>query len=282
MKSLPMIISTALGPVIWGSTYLVTTEWLPPDRPFLAAFLRVFPAGLILILISRNRPEGRDWGKLLLLSLLNIGCFQAMLFIAAYRLPGGLAAVIGAMQPLVVVGLTWGIGKVKPAWITLFSCCLGVLGMALLILSPDTVMEPVGVLAAFIGAVSMALGTFLSRQWRTSLPLTAFTGWQLLLGGILLLPIALWKDMPLPSLSMTHVLAYGYLSLFGAVIAYFLWFRGIRRLSPVAVSALGLLSPLSATTLGWALLDESLAGLSLLGFVIVLGSVLTVQMTATK
>ncbi|XOT98280.1 EamA family transporter, partial [Alcaligenes pakistanensis] len=36
---------TALGPAIWGSTYIVTTEILPPDRPFIAAFLRCFPAG---------------------------------------------------------------------------------------------------------------------------------------------------------------------------------------------------------------------------------------------
>ena len=55
---------TALAPAIWGSTYLVTSEWLPPDRPFTAALLRVLPAGLLLLLITRcllyTSPSPRD------------------------------------------------------------------------------------------------------------------------------------------------------------------------------------------------------------------------------
>ena len=39
---------TALAPAIWGSTYLVTTEFLPPDRPLLAGMIRALPAGLYL------------------------------------------------------------------------------------------------------------------------------------------------------------------------------------------------------------------------------------------
>ena len=70
-------LTTAVGPVIWGSTYIVTTELLPPDRPFTAALLRTLPAGLLLVLAA-----------------LNIGVFQALLFVAAYRLPGGVAAVV--------------------------------------------------------------------------------------------------------------------------------------------------------------------------------------------
>ena len=85
---------TALAPAIWGSTYLVTSEWLPPDRPFTAALLRVLPAGLLLLLITRHSPAAPDRWRLLVLSALNIGVFQALLFVAAYRLPGGLAAVL--------------------------------------------------------------------------------------------------------------------------------------------------------------------------------------------
>ena len=28
-----LTLATALAPVTWGTTYVVTTEWLPPDRP---------------------------------------------------------------------------------------------------------------------------------------------------------------------------------------------------------------------------------------------------------
>jgi probable blue pigment (indigoidine) exporter len=62
----------------------------------------------------------------------------------------------------------------------------------------------------------------------------------------------------------------------GALLAYALWFRGIARLSPVAVSSLGLLSPLTAVALGWALLGQSLGGVSLLGMALVIGSILAV------
>ena len=130
-----------LGLVIWGSTYIVTTELLPPDRPFTAALLRTLPAGLLLVLAA-----------------LNIGVFQALLFVAAYRLPGGVAAVV----------------------------------------------------------------------------------------------------------------------------AYALWFRGIARLPSVAVSSLGLLSPVTAVLLGWALLGQAMTGVSLMGMLVVLASILAVQWAMSR
>lgn len=82
---------TALAPVIWGSTYIITSELLPSDRPFTAALIRVLPAGLLLVLLMRQTPLRQHWMRLVILSALNIGAFQALLFVAAYRLPGGLA-----------------------------------------------------------------------------------------------------------------------------------------------------------------------------------------------
>ena len=86
----------------WGTTYLVTTELLPPGRPLTAAVLRALPAGLLLLAITRTLPRGAWWWRSAVLGTLNIGAFFAFLFIAAYRLPGGVAATIGAIQPLVV------------------------------------------------------------------------------------------------------------------------------------------------------------------------------------
>lgn len=54
-----IILSTALAPLIWGSTYLVATEFLPPDRPLTAAVLRILPAG-ILLLWARERPKKHE------------------------------------------------------------------------------------------------------------------------------------------------------------------------------------------------------------------------------
>ena len=271
------VLMTALAPAIWGSTYIVTTELLPPDRPFTAALLRALPAGLLLVLYSRYWPARRDWPRLLVLAALNIGFFQALLFVAAYRLPGGLAAVVGAIQPLLMMGLVWSLDHQRPASAAVVASVVGIAGMAALLLAPGARWDLIGIVAAFVGTACMASGTYLTRRWQLSPPLLAFTGWQLLLGGLLLLPLAYWIDPPLPTLSPQHWLGYAYLSVFGALLAYGLWFRGIARLAPVAVSSLGLLSPLVAVLLGWLLLNQRLTGTALLGLVAVLGSILTVQ-----
>ncbi|GAB2876188.1 EamA family transporter [Pseudoduganella ginsengisoli] len=276
------ILLTALAPIIWGSTYIVTTQFLPPDRPFIAALLRTLPAGLLLTLFARQLPGKGQWGRLLLLSALNIGFFQALLFVAAYRLPGGVAAVVGAIQPLLVMALAWALDGRRSSGVAIIAAMAGIAGMAALLLSPGAVWDPAGIAAALAGSASMAAGTYLAQRWKTNMPVLAFTGWQLLAGGIMLAPAAIAFDPPLPALTMTHVLGYAYLSLVGAMAAYVLWFRGVAQLPPVAVSSLGLLSPLTAVVLGWALLDQRLDGISLLGMATVLASILTVQWAAQR
>ncbi|MDD2987499.1 MAG: EamA family transporter [Zoogloea sp.] len=276
------ILLTATAPAIWGSTYIVTSELLPPDLPFTAALIRVLPAGVLMLLFMGQWPSRTQWPRLLVLGALNIGIFQALLFIAAYRLPGGLAAVLGALQPLLVMGLSWSIDRQHPSRSALAAGLLGVAGMAVLLLSPRTVWEPWGIAAALAGAASMAAGTFLARRWHFSMPVFASTGWQLLAGGVMLAPAAWLFDAPLPALSGTQMLAYAYLSLAGALLAYALWFRGIARLPAVAVSSLGLLSPLVAVVLGWAVLGQAMGAGALVGLVLVLGSVMAVQRAASR
>ena len=69
---------TAFAPAAWGTTYIVTTELLPPDRPLLAAALRALPAGLALAALSRRRPSGVWWWRAGVLGALNIGAFFAL------------------------------------------------------------------------------------------------------------------------------------------------------------------------------------------------------------
>ncbi|NLR76813.1 EamA family transporter [Leeia aquatica] len=276
------VISTALAPTIWGSTYLVTTQFLPPNRPFTAALLRALPAGLLLLLWTRRLPLRTEWGRLLILAALNIGFFQALLFVAAYRLPGGLAAVLGAIQPLLVMLLAWGADGRAPARATLAAAAAGVVGMAVLLLSPQTRFEPIGMVAALLGAVCMASGVWLTRRWKMTLPVLSLTGWQLLLGGLMLAPLAMVLDVPLPPLSVKQWSAYAYLCLAGALLAYALWFRGVSRLPTVAVASLGLLSPLTAVVLGWLCLSQRMTGTSLLGLLMVLASVFVVQWTSIR
>ena len=101
-----LIALTALAPVSWGTTYAVTTEFLPPDRPLFTGLTRALPAGLVLLALVRVLPRGAWWWKATVLGALNIGAFFPLLFLSAYRLPGGMAAVVGSVGPLFVVGLS--------------------------------------------------------------------------------------------------------------------------------------------------------------------------------
>ena len=271
------IALTALAPLIWGSTYYVTTAFLPPDRPLTAAMLRVLPAGLLLLLWTREWPkQAAEWGKTLVLGALNIGFFQAMLFVAAYRLPGGLAAILSSTQTLMVL-LLMALAGSRPPQAAWPAAGLGVLGVILLVASPQTRFDTLGIVAALAGAVSMAAGVFLAKRWQIKLSVLALTGWQLLLGGLCLLPVALLLEPALPTLTARNIGGYAYLCLFGAVLSYVLFFRGLRQLPPAVVSSLGLLSPVCAYVLGWVLLNQAMGWRAMLGFVLVLASIYGVQ-----
>ncbi|MFF7454338.1 EamA family transporter [Kitasatospora sp. NPDC008115] len=275
---LAIVLITALAPAIWGSTYLVTTELLPPGRPLLAGVLRALPAGLLLIALTRRLPKGDWWWRSLVLGALNIGAFFALLFVAAYRLPGGVAATVGAVQPLIAAGLSAALLGDRLSRRTLLSGIAGVAGVSLLVLRANAQLDALGILASLGGAVVMATGVVLSKRWTSPAPLLATTGWQLTAGGLLLLPVTLLVEGPPPShLTGANLLGYGYLSLIGAAVAYALWFRGIRALPPTSVTFLGLLSPVVATALGWLALGQDLSPVQALGALIVLGSLVAAQ-----
>ncbi|OJX79690.1 MAG: ABC transporter permease [Magnetospirillum sp. 64-120] len=271
------MLVTALAPLVWGSTYIVTSTILPPDRPITAACLRVLPVGLLMVLGHRHLPKGAWWGRALVLGALNIALFQAALFVAAYRLPGGVAATLGAIQPLLVGILVWPLVGIKPRPLVLGAGLLGVAGVATLVLTPQAALDGIGVAAALGGAACMALGMALTLRWRPPVSMLVFTSWQLVAGGVLLAPAALWFEPALPPLSLLQVGAYAYLGLIGAGIAYVLWFRGLTVLPAATVSALGLLSPVSATLLGWVLAGQGLGGWQWAGAGLVLTSVWLTQ-----
>lgn len=264
---------TALAPLAWGSTYIVTSTLLPPDMPLTAAVLRVLPVGVLMVLWHRHLPTGFWAWRMLLLGALNIGIFQAALFFAAYRLPGGVAATLGAIQPLLVAVFAWPLLGQKPSLRGVLAGVVGLIGVALLVLTPAAQLDAMGVTVALAGAVCMALGMTLSRRWLAPVPMVVFTSWQLVIGGTLLLPLAVWLEPPLPDLTALQVAAYGYLGLIGAGLAYFLWFRGLSRLPASAVASLGLLSPVSATLLGWLLAGQALTAGQGGGAILVLGAV---------
>jgi probable blue pigment (indigoidine) exporter len=276
------IFITALAPISWGTTYVVATEFLPPGHPLLVASMRSLPIGLLLVIGLKKLPTGIWWWRMLILGALNIGLFQALLFVSAYRLPGGVAATAGAIQPLLVGFFAWIILSTPPSKLSIVAAIAGFIGVGLLVLDPSARLDGLGIMAAIAGAVTMGLGTVLVKRWHPPVSLVVFTAWQLTIGGLILLPIALIIEGPFAEITRTNLWGFIYLGLIGTGLAYALWFRGIDKLSPTAASYLGLLSPVVATLIGYVFLQETLTITQMSGVVIVLISVLVGQQIKTK
>ncbi|MFG1997852.1 EamA family transporter [Spirillospora sp. NPDC048911] len=269
---------TAYAPATWGTTYVVTTTMLPPDRPLLAATLRALPAGLILLAVTRRLPFGSWWWKSAVLGLLNFGAFFPLLFFAAYRLPGGVAATIGSVQPLIVALLSLGILRLRPTRRVLVSALVGTGGVALLTLTSEARIDPLGIGVMLVATSLMGLAVVLTKRWgRPDVPLLAVTGWQLTFGGLMIAPFTLLNEGLPSTLTAENIAGFTYLGVIGTAIAYVLWNRGIGNLTPTSVSLLGLVNPLVATLAGIVFLSQTLTPWQTLGLMIALGALVAGQ-----
>jgi probable blue pigment (indigoidine) exporter len=273
------LVLTAVAPITWGTTYVVTTALLPPDRPMLAAALRALPAGLALLAVTRRLPQGIWWWRALVLGVLNFGAFFPLLFFAAYRLPGGVAATISAVQPLVVALFSLLILHVKPGRALLAAASAGTVGVGLLTLTAAAELDLLGIVAMLIATSLMGLSIVLAKKWGRpeGVSLLTLTGWQMAAGGLILAPATLLTEGIPGSLTTNNVLGYLWLGTVGAILAYALWFRGIERLPATSVSLLGLTNPLVATLAGLLILGQTLTPGQLLGFTIALASLIAGQ-----
>lgn len=289
-RLLPLLLATALAPAAWGTTYWVTTELLPPGSPLLAATLRALPAGLLLLLLgrltSRGRtpalPRGSWWWRAAVLGALNIAVFLALLFVSAYRLPGGVAATLGAVQPLVLAGLAFAVLGERPRARSVAAGLLGVVGVGLLVLRASARLDTVGVVAGVVGTSAAALGVVLMRRWARPTDLVTFTAWQLVAGGLLLAPLTLAVEGLPDAVDGRNVAGWAYLAVVGTAGAYLLWFRGMDHLPSTDVSLLALLSPVVAAAIGWAALGQALTGWQLLGAGVALGGLALGQTGARR
>ncbi|MDT0612772.1 EamA family transporter [Streptomyces lancefieldiae] len=274
-----VITLTALAPVSWGTTYAVTTEFLPPDRPLFTGLMRALPAGLLLLALARVLPRGVWWGKAAVLGALNIGAFFPLLFLSAYRLPGGMAAVVGSIGPLFVVGLSALLLGQRPTTRSVLTGVVAAFGVSLVVLEAAGALDVLGVLAALASTASMSLGTVLTKRWGRpdGVGPLALAGWQLTAGGLLIAPLAFLVEGAPPALDAPAIGGYLCLALANTAVAYWLWFRGMGRLSATQVTFLGPLSPLTAAVVGWAALGQSLTPVQVVGMALAFGATVAGQ-----
>ena len=274
--------------IIWGSTYLairITVETMPP---LLAAGTRFFVAGAVLVLALALRRGVRAVRptRVQLLSALAVGLLlpgaNAVVTVAEQEVPSNLAALLIGSVPLWVILLRAATGERVSAR-SVVAVLIGFAGVALLVKpggqSGDATV--VGLLACVGAAVMWASGSFASP--RLSLPRDPLVsvGWQMLLGGVVILAVglALGEGGDVHSFSARSVAALAYLVVFGSWVAYtaYAWLLQNAPISRVATYAY--VNPVVAIVLGWLVLDEVVTTTTIVGAAVIVASVALVVRT---
>ena len=280
--SIRTLLITAVAPVAWGTTYIVTETFLPPDRPLFAAAARALPAGLVLLAFRRQLPHGEWWWKAVLLGLCNIGLFMPLLFLAAYELPGGLAATLQCLSPLAVMAIALPVLGERAGVRRVVAALVGALGVALLVLRAGGELSSLGLVGAVGSVLVSALGFVLVKRWPSPTDMLTTVSWQLVAGGLALVPVALLVEGPPPSLTVPNVGGLLWLTTAGTALAYYCWFRGLARMPAGSVALVGLVNPVIGTLLGVAFAGEVFGWTQALGVALVLGGVVAGQRRTTR
>ncbi|MDD2841044.1 MAG: EamA family transporter [Tolumonas sp.] len=263
----------ALTPILWGTTYLITGKYLSDWPALWLSVMRAIPPGLLLLAIRPARVPWRQVPYLLLISFLYIGAFFPLLFVAALHLPGSVAGTLSATLPLLLLGLQWLFLRKVPTRQSLCCSLLG-LGGVMLLLGPGASLDWVGVTASLLSVLLIGLCSLLLQQRPWQGELISFTGWQLLLGGLMILPLAYWQDGAMPMPAGDDWFGLLWLIVLNSALAYVLWLWGMAHLPLNRLGLLTLLNPMTAVLAGSFLMHEALSCQQWIGVAVVFASLL--------
>ncbi|WP_406086717.1 EamA family transporter [Kitasatospora purpeofusca] len=267
------VLLTAVAPVAWGANYYVTREFLPADRPLWGAALRALPAGLLLLALRPRRPRGAWWWRTAVLGLLNTAGFFVLLYIASQSLATSVASTVMAASPLAMLLLAWALTAARPARAHLLGALVGLAGVGLMLLTRSEPVSLPGLAASAAAMLVSSLGYVLAARWREGADVLATTAWQLLAGGLVLLPLAAVFEGPPVVPAGRELAAFGYVAVVATALAFAAWFTGLRRLPAGTVGLLGLLNPLTGVLLGTVVAGERLGPPQFAGLLLVLAGV---------
>ena len=272
-KRLRWIVVTAIAPIAWGSTYVVTRHLLPPESPLWGGVLRALPAGLLVLLIARRLPRGARWWRSLVLGTLNVGGFFVLVYVAGQRLPSSLAATLMSTSAACMLLFAWLLLHRRPRAAAVAGAAIGLVGVVVMLGFDLGGVDPLGVAASLGAMVASSLGFVLTARWGSDVPALPMTAWQLIGGSVVLLPVALLVEGAPPALTVGSALGFAYVTLVATALAYVAWFAGLRHLAPGAVGIVGLLNPVTGVVLGVLVAGESFGPAQATGVALVLAGV---------
>ncbi len=154
---------------------------------------------------------------------------------------------------------------------------VGLVGVTLLVLRNPGEIDALGLAGAFGSVLISALGFVLIKRWEAPVDMLTLVSWQLVVGGLALLPVALIVEGAPPAVDLPAALGFLWIAGVGTGLAYVCWFRGLRLMTAGAVSIIGLVNPVVGTLLGIAFAHEAFGPVQAIGMALVLGGVLVGQ-----
>ncbi len=257
--------------LIWGSTYLAIKLAIETLPPLLMAGTRFIVAGAALWLLvpgdRRVRPNASDWKWAFILGALLFLAGNGIVSVVESKMPSGVAALLVTSVPMWMVILEWLLPRGKPPGaLVVCGLILGFTGVALLAGSDGGwvggEVDYWFVAAILFGCLCWALGSLLSRRGDIKLPLLRSVALQMFAGGILLCLASPVRgelgDLDLANATLESWLAWLYLIVFGAIIAFsaYSWLLTVRP--SAVVSTYAFVNPVVAVALGWLWLREPL------------------------
>ena len=272
--------------VIWGSTYLGIRVGVSTIPPLLLAGARFFIAGAVLLTWSRlggaRPPTHVEWRRAAVSGVTMLAGGSGLVTLAETHVPSNLAALMIAGVPAYVALVEWWRpGGARPGRRVLAGVLIGSLGMLLLVRPGRAELGSghwYGVCALVLAGGCWALGSTYTR-YRQQYPNAAVAGaQQMLAGGGVLLLLGIGRgelaQLDLDRVSAESLLAFGYLTVFGSMIAFsaFNWLAS--RVSPAELATTAYVNPVVALVLGWVVLGEALQPISLAGAALIVAAVI--------
>jgi drug/metabolite transporter (DMT)-like permease len=107
-----------------------------------------------------------------------------------------------------------------------------------------------------------------------------------LAGGALLLVLGTatgeWRGLRPGSFGLAAWLGWGYLVVFGSLVAFTAYSWLLKHAPPARVATYAYVNPVVAVLLGWAMLGEKLTGQMLVGAAVIVGSVVLITTQQKK